>query len=208
MSPWYSPRSSKPVAPPMPNPERRCSSQSMARPRASPVGCLEGDLREHARAVAASESSATTCAPRTVLFGLGAGCEGADVLLARLPPRSTARPMAALSRLPGNTRVRGRNSIRAPLGTASPVNGHPGSAPAASKCSHAVREPLLPHSVAAGRRTDARPWPACRILGWRITVVEHRAAYLRPNASRHRRNWWRYPRRCAAVARGFSAASS
>ena len=65
-------------------------------------GCLEGDLREHARAVIADG------APRTVrydmrgedeqLWGLGLGCEGAmDILLLRVSPESGWEPLAHLA---------------------------------------------------------------------------------------------------------------
>lgn len=64
-------------------------------------GCLEGDLREHARAVIADG------APRTVrydmrgedeqLWGLGLGCEGAmDILLLRVSPENGWQPLAHL----------------------------------------------------------------------------------------------------------------
>jgi xanthine dehydrogenase accessory factor len=65
-------------------------------------GCLEGDLREHARAVIADGT------PRTVrydmrgedeqLWGLGLGCEGAmEILLLRVSPESGWEPLAHLA---------------------------------------------------------------------------------------------------------------
>ena len=59
-------------------------------------GCLEGDLREHARAVIASgEARIVSYDLRSKddqLFGLGAGCEGAmDILLTGHGPRSNGQ---------------------------------------------------------------------------------------------------------------------
>jgi xanthine dehydrogenase accessory factor len=56
-------------------------------------GCLEGDLREHAREVVASGAARIVSydmrSSHDALFGLGAGCEGAmDVLLTRHGPHS------------------------------------------------------------------------------------------------------------------------
>src|SRR5262245_51111297 len=65
-------------------------------------GCLEGDLREHARAVAESgigrivsyDLRSTT----DQLFGLGAGCEGAmDILLTRVGPTDGWQPLPWLA---------------------------------------------------------------------------------------------------------------
>jgi xanthine dehydrogenase accessory factor len=65
-------------------------------------GCLEGDLREHARAVAASGAARIVSydlrSTTDQLFGLGAGCEGAmDILLARLGPKDGWQPIPQLA---------------------------------------------------------------------------------------------------------------
>lgn len=62
-------------------------------------GCLEGDLREHARAVLMSGRSRTISydmrGPDDELWGLGAGCEGAmDILLQRMGPAEQWQPFA------------------------------------------------------------------------------------------------------------------
>lgn len=62
-------------------------------------GCLEGDLREHARQVletgAAKRVSYDMRTPDDLIFGLGAGCEGAmDILLQRLSPANQWQPLA------------------------------------------------------------------------------------------------------------------
>jgi xanthine dehydrogenase accessory factor len=65
-------------------------------------GCLEGDLREHARAVIAT---GTACpvrydlrGPEDDLWGLGLGCEGAmQILLLRVGPENDWQPIAEFS---------------------------------------------------------------------------------------------------------------
>jgi xanthine/CO dehydrogenase XdhC/CoxF family maturation factor len=67
-------------------------------------GCLEGDLREHARQVIAEGALRLAQydmrGPDDELWGLGAGCEGAmDILLQRVGPHEQWQPLAALSTL-------------------------------------------------------------------------------------------------------------
>ncbi len=64
-------------------------------------GCLEGDLREHAREVAASGRARIVSydlrSSTDQLFGLGAGCEGAmDILLSRVSNADGWAPMPLL----------------------------------------------------------------------------------------------------------------
>src|ERR1044071_4897960 len=64
-------------------------------------GCLEGDLREHARAVASSGAARIVSydlrSTTDQLFGLGAGCEGAmDILLVRVSDEDGWQPMPYL----------------------------------------------------------------------------------------------------------------
>ena len=65
-------------------------------------GCLEGDLREHARGVAATGAARIVSydmrSSHDALFGLGAGCEGAmDVLLTRVDSRDHWQPLALMA---------------------------------------------------------------------------------------------------------------
>jgi xanthine dehydrogenase accessory factor len=76
-------------------------------------GCLEGDLREHARSVAATGKSRIVSydlrSTTDQLFGLGAGCEGAmDILLTRVSAGEHWQPleyMASASRRGEKSRV-------------------------------------------------------------------------------------------------------
>ena len=66
-------------------------------------GCLEGDLREHARAVIANGASRIasydTRGPDDLLWGLGLGCEGAmQILLLRVGPESGWQPLDYLAK--------------------------------------------------------------------------------------------------------------
>jgi len=153
-------------------------------------GCLEGDLREHARAVAASglarivsyDMRSTT----DQLFGLGAGCEGAmDVLLSRVSAAEQWQPLASMAenhRAAREQRVAfviASTDTSYPLGasfndTALPVP------PAGVELFVAAIAPP-PHLLLLGGGPDARPVASLAdFLGWRVTVVEHRAAYLLP----------------------------
>ena len=65
-------------------------------------GCLEGDLREHAREVAASGTARIVSydlrSTTDQLFGLGAGCEGAmDILLSRVGESDGWQPLPYLA---------------------------------------------------------------------------------------------------------------
>jgi xanthine/CO dehydrogenase XdhC/CoxF family maturation factor len=65
-------------------------------------GCLEGDLREHARAVAQSGAARIVSydmrSSHDALFGLGAGCEGAmDILLTRVGPAENWQPLDSMA---------------------------------------------------------------------------------------------------------------
>ena len=68
-------------------------------------GCLEGDLREHARGVIATgqlrEVRYDMRGPDDLLWGLGMGCEGAmQILLLRVGPDNDWQPLAQSRRRP------------------------------------------------------------------------------------------------------------
>ena len=100
-------------------------------------GCLEGDLREHARDGgghrARRASSATTCAAQDdQLFGLGAGCEGAmDILLTRAWTGRRRLAAAGLHGAGASRRLRPAPGVRhrhgampgSPLGCGFPADG-------------------------------------------------------------------------------------
>ena len=65
-------------------------------------GCLEGDLREHARSVAGGGAPRSVSydmrGPDDLVFGLGAGCEGAmDVFLLPVGPATSWQPLASFA---------------------------------------------------------------------------------------------------------------
>jgi xanthine dehydrogenase accessory factor len=119
-------------------------------------GCLEADLQLHALEVI--EHARTRAVeydmrgPDDVLFGIGAGCEGAMRVL--LEPADEGGTAAHASRdlvlEHGSTRVRAFAQFLAPP----------------------------PHLLVCGAGPDARPVvSAARTMGWRVTVVDHRPAY-------------------------------
>ncbi len=167
-------------------------------------GCLEGDLREHALQVIADGSarlySYDMRGPDDILYGLGAGCEGAmDIFMLRVGPMNGWQPLSA---------------FEAALKAHSPMAvGLVIDSTAASLHSGAV---LLPGAaadfeagLAATARTGTPAWlsttPQLRVfalpltlpprilllgagpdscpvlefavrMGWKVTVYDHRAA--------------------------------
>jgi xanthine/CO dehydrogenase XdhC/CoxF family maturation factor len=183
-------------------------------------GCLEGDLREHARAVIASgEARIVSYDLRSKddqLFGLGAGCEGAmDILLTRHGPNDGDdgwQPLTMMTRAFRHGRelrvgfVTQPGEARVPLGMWIPAHGDfsfdggvdavaeailAAAAGAADNSIARVGESGTelfvaaiappPHLLLLGGGPDARPVATLAdFLGWRVTVVDHRAAYLDP----------------------------
>ena len=155
-------------------------------------GCLEGDLREHARAVAASGHARIVSydmrSTTDQLFGLGAGCEGAmDVLLSRVSAAENWQPLAAMAMSFRAAReqqfafVVGSSNPAYPLGTAFPGYAPVETPPVGVELFIATLTPP-PHLLLLGGGPDARPVATlAAFLGWRITGVEHRAVYLAPD---------------------------
>jgi xanthine dehydrogenase accessory factor len=149
-------------------------------------GCLESDLQIHAREVLESGAARAfeydTRGPDDMLFGVGAGCEGAmRVLLEPAGPTSPAE--AALAGASRATRfgdstslIMVHNSAQVPLGTYRHEQDL-----AAEERSRAFVQRLAPppHLLLCGAAPDAEAVvSAARALGWRVSVVDHRPAYL------------------------------
>ena len=172
-------------------------------------GCLEADLKLHAQQVL--ESGVPRAieydmrGPDDILFGIGAGCEGAMRVL--LEPADPDSPAAAALRAAGRTTQSGRpaslialhESADLPLGTHAaaeplpPALIHAAAQSLAARASHAVdaqdggrRTRAFiqylappPHLLVCGAGPDAQPVVgAARALGWRVSVVDHRPAYV------------------------------
>lgn len=173
-------------------------------------GCLEADLKLHAREVL------DRGVPRAIeydmrgaddaLFGIGAGCEGAMRVL--LEPGGPGSPAAAALAAAGQPIREGKSislvcvhqSVDLPLGTypaAPPLPRALIDAAAQSVHELASRSVDLeeggrtrafvqflappPHVLICGAGPDARPVAsAARALGWRVSVVDHRPAYVVP----------------------------
>ena len=167
-------------------------------------GCLEGDLREHAVGVSATGNARIVSydlrSSTDQLFGLGAGCEGAmDILLTRVGPESGWQPLPLLV----GAWQRGDECRLAfvvsserpgiPLGFNIPLDGTAGDLhelamkAAANSIVKASQVELFvadfappPELLLLGGGPDARPVAELAgFLGWRVTVVDHRAQYVR-----------------------------
>jgi len=171
-------------------------------------GCLEADLKLHAFEVL---QSGAPCAveydmrgPDDILFGIGAGCEGAMRVL--LEPAGPGSPAAAALAAAGDATRAGRpaslialhESADLPLGTYTaapplpPALIHAAEQALADGASRAMDSQAggrrsrafvqflapAPHVLICGAGLDARPVAsAARALGWRVSVVDHRPAY-------------------------------
>jgi xanthine dehydrogenase accessory factor len=159
-------------------------------------GCLEGDLREHARVVletgAARVVSYDMRSKDDPVFGFGAGCEGAmDILLTRCVAAEW-QPLTRMElawRMGHECRVAfvtATSDDAIPLGSLFPAHdGFPANTvsrledPGIEIFVAAIAPPLRLLLLGAG--PDARPVARLAdFLGWRVVVVDHRAAYLDP----------------------------
>lgn len=157
-------------------------------------GCLEGDLREHAREVAATGQARIVSydlrSSTDQLFGLGAGCEGAmDILLTRVGAENGWQPlqsMAEAHRAGRSSRVGFvvTSDHTPPLGACVPDRPEvPGNTLSKADGIQVFIAQLAPppRLLLLGGGPDARPVAALAgFLGWQVTVADHRAAYLLP----------------------------
>jgi xanthine/CO dehydrogenase XdhC/CoxF family maturation factor len=150
-------------------------------------GCLEGDLREHARDVIASGRVSMRNydmrGPDELLWGLGSGCEGAmNVLLLRVGPANDWQPLAAL-----HAAWREHRPLSVGIDVESGALQLPLAAPVAAAGIittadggrvFALPLELPPRVLLLGGGPDAGP--VCEFaarLGWKVTVADHRSAY-------------------------------
>lgn len=171
-------------------------------------GCLEADLKLHAQQVLESRVPRAVeydmRGPDDVLFGIGAGCEGAMRVL--LEPADHDSPATAALRAAGRTTqtdqpaslIAVHESADLPLGTYAVGQPLPPALIGAAAQSLAERASRAVEAQDGGRRTrafvqylappphllvcgagpDAQPVVgAARALGWRVSVVDHRPAY-------------------------------
>ena len=154
-------------------------------------GCLEGDLREHARAVLDSGRARRVAydmrGPDDALFGLGAGCEGAmQLLLLPMGPGNGWQPMAHLAEARAARRAAGF-VLEPGRGDGPPADGglrldggrHDGGDDARGAVH--VSLALPPRILLLGGGPDAQPMlQLAGPLGWQFTVSDHRPAYADP----------------------------
>lgn len=191
-------------------------------------GCLEGDLRDHATGVLEGRRPRIVRydmrTPDDLVFGLGAGCEGAmNIFLQRVDASTDWRPLAPLA---ASLAARRHDALalvtesalaEIPAGTslaASTVDeegaaAQPSTHPVLTRLGAAVRRaagagevswfeaapeglraflaPLVlpPQILLLGAGPDAVPVvDLAAMLGWPVTVVDHRSAYLEPGRFR------------------------
>lgn len=184
-------------------------------------GCLEGDLREHARAVIASGAATSVRYDmRTaddLLWGLGLGCEGAmQILLLQVGPANGWQPLAHLAAalaayertavgvIVESTHAEVRpGSVVLPTAASASAGAPQSPALALSAVQELLRKAaergetgwleqsswklfvlplsLPPRILLLGAGPDALPVVDLAVrLGWKVTLVDHRAAYAVP----------------------------
>jgi xanthine/CO dehydrogenase XdhC/CoxF family maturation factor len=182
-------------------------------------GCLEGDLREHARAVIATGAACPVRydfrGPEDDLWGLGLGCEGAmQILLLRVGPENDWQPVAEFNRalaarsqtaigvvvesrradvplgslvLPEETRRPPVAALRTPAVAAAltraTVERSTEWVEGDNRAWKLFVVPLAlpPRILVLGAGPDAAPVvDFAALLDWKVTLVDHRAAYAVP----------------------------
>ncbi len=153
-------------------------------------GCLENDLAVHARQVAKSgDARIITYDLRgdgEELFGLGIGCDGLlRILLQRLTPADRYEPFAGVAAVLRGDRAghcaivladHGALRMGRTLISANSDFDQPGLASA--EVLYTDLRPL-PRLLVLGAGQDAVPVVSLAdTLGWRVTLVDHRPAYL------------------------------
>jgi xanthine/CO dehydrogenase XdhC/CoxF family maturation factor len=171
-------------------------------------GCLEADLKLHAMQVLQSGVPRAIeydlRGPDDILFGIGAGCEGAmRVLLEPADPGSLAAAALAAA---GQTTQAGEPAslVTVHESTDFPLGTYAAAAPLPQTLIHGAAQSIAeaasrtmdfeaggrrtrayvqflappPHLLICGAGPDAQPVVgAARALGWRVSVVDHRPAY-------------------------------
>jgi xanthine dehydrogenase accessory factor len=137
-------------------------------------GCLEGDLREHARGVIAAGE------PREVrydmhgsdelLWGLGLGCEGAmQILLLRAGPDNDWQPLTHLSAALAAYQPTAIGVVTQSSGGGPPYGSLALPAPVPQGSDHALSSPAVRQALASAVASGACGW--LEHPGWRLFVV-------------------------------------
>jgi xanthine/CO dehydrogenase XdhC/CoxF family maturation factor len=170
-------------------------------------GCLEADLMERARGVLHTGTAARveydTRSSDDLIWGIGLGCEGAmSILLTRLDRANGYQPSAFMEQCrredrPASIAIVTRSSDSAiPLGTAYWPQAPLAMPAAIATALHGATPPtparietgdfdalvipveLPPRLLVLGAGPDAMPLvEIAGMMGWRVTVLDHRPAY-------------------------------
>ena len=173
-------------------------------------GCLEADLMERARAVLQTGTPVRveydTRSSDDLIWGIGLGCEGAmSILLTRLDRNNDYQPFAYIEQCRGEDRassialVTRSSNADMTLGTAywpgAPLSIPPAVDQALSRADQqapfrvetsgaealVIPVELPPRLLVLGAGPDAMPLvEIAGLLGWGVTVLDHRAAYAIP----------------------------
>lgn len=144
-------------------------------------GCLEGDLQDHAlRLLSGSRRSLVrhydSRGSDDAIWGLGLGCEGAmDILLLRIDSSNGYQPVAGLFDA-DEVRQYTAFDINVETGVVS-MSGN--TKTALSGDIFTIVSENTPRLLVFGAGVDAEPVVSlAHLLGWHVTVIDHRSVYL------------------------------
>lgn len=144
-------------------------------------GCLESDLQEHSQQLLTGSARALvkhydSRGSDEAIWGLGLGCEGAmQILLLRVDSRHAYQPLAGLFEAAEQRRQRAFD-IDIETGAVSESKA---MTTALSGTCFTITSEKITNLIVFGAGPDAEPVVAlAHLLGWRVTVVDHRPAYL------------------------------
>lgn len=144
-------------------------------------GCLEGDLQDHALSLLSGNRRSLvrhydSRGSDDAMWGLGLGCEGAmDVLLVRLDQANGYQPLSGLFEADDDRR-RVAFDINVETGTVSTSSN---SKTSLSGNIFTIAAESTTRLLVCGTGPDAEPVVSlAHLLGWRVTAVDHRPAYL------------------------------
>lgn len=144
-------------------------------------GCLEGDLQDHALKLLGSDRRSAvrhydSRGSDDTIWGLGLGCEGAmDILLLRVDQANGYQPLSGLFEADEDRR---RIAFDIDIETGA-VSTSLNSETSLSGSIFTIAAESTTRLVVCGAGPDAEPVISfAHLLGWRVTVVDHRPAYL------------------------------
>lgn len=145
-------------------------------------GCLEGDLQDHALALLASDNQRTVVrhydsrGSDDAIWGLGLGCEGAmQVLLLRLDSSNRYQPLSGLFEADDAQRL---SAFDIDIQSGAVTKSVSFTTELVGTTFRIVSSKTV-RLLVCGAGPDVEPVEKlATLIGWRVTIVDHRPAYI------------------------------